>query len=95
MMAVCELQSAIIGEQTHRNINKNQLWFPSVHTHAPCLVQRHGPVSEADTVPWCSWEIASMSGPHKGIYSVARMLDLCRVSVLLCAPRHQSDLRSQ
>lgn len=65
------------------------------HTHAPCLVQHHGPVSEADTAPRRSWEIASMSGPHKGIHSVACMLDLCRVSALLCAPHHQSDLRSQ
>lgn len=33
MMAVYELQSAIIGEQTGRSINKNQLWFPSIYTH--------------------------------------------------------------
>lgn len=24
--------------------------------------------------------------PHKGVLSAARMLDLCRVSALLCAP---------
>lgn len=37
MMAVYELQSAMIGEQTGRSINKNQLWFPSIHTHTRTL----------------------------------------------------------
>ncbi|KAK5880989.1 hypothetical protein CesoFtcFv8_021841 [Champsocephalus esox] len=32
-----------------------------------------------------------MPGPHKGVLSAARMLDLCRVSALLCAPRPLSD----
>ncbi|MEQ2188181.1 hypothetical protein GOODEAATRI_012407 [Goodea atripinnis] len=34
-----------------------------------------------------------MPGPHKGVLSAASMLDLCRVSALLCAPRPLSNLR--
>lgn len=58
----------------------------SIHTHTylvwaalrSSFLGRHSPLALMGN--------SEHARPHKGVLSAARMLDLCRVSALLCAP---------